>query len=370
MIFYHPGLRFKLGEYTAASRLPIDIRKYVEPRFVLPCLTEPDPALGRVPTADEIAVLTGDRVGKHWPLGREFLDTNYIAPDLGDLGLLRLFRAVWGRNSNIIPVARLGDLSNPMFDVIRADGPTKLAIHVSDEEADASAIDEALKAAKLKPSECVIFVDFTGAPLDPEIAAGSVSGVLDRVGDAGQWQRVIFQGSNFPFKTALSPCETKFIPRHEWDVFQAASKECGVPLDRLGFGDFGADHGKMAFSRKKRGGRPHRQLRYTSLHSTMIVRGSDTGADTEVMRDVCKRIIESEHFSGQAFSEADDRIYCLAKGINPKPGSASSWREWNLLHHMVRVVRDLGLAAGITFAPGRSTHASDQESLFTSDEGV
>ncbi len=108
MFHYHPGLRFKLGEYTAVGRLPSDIKKFIEPRFILPPLTETDPALGRLPTVDEIAVLTGDRVGKHWSFGRGFLDTNYIAPDLGDKGLLRLFSTVWSRNPNVVPVARGG----------------------------------------------------------------------------------------------------------------------------------------------------------------------------------------------------------------------------------------------------------------------
>ncbi len=315
-----------------------------------------------------LGALSTDRLCNAVRSANEALDTNYIAPDLGDKGLLRLFSTVWSRNPNVVPVARLKDLSDPLFRKIHADSSTKLAVLVSDEEADGDKIQEALSAAKLDASECVIFIDFTGAPLDPEIATGSVSGVLERVGDVGRWQRVVFQGSNFPLKVELAPRETRLIPRHEWDVFHAAVKECGIPSDRLGYGDFGADHGKMIFSRKKGGGRAHRQLRYTSIRNTMIVRGSDSGADATVMRDICRLIISSENFAGQAFSEADDRIYCLANGINPKPGTASNWREWNMLHHMMRVVRDLGAAANIKFAPGRVTAVSSQQPLFKNEE--
>lgn len=364
MLPYYPGLRFKQGEYTAAGKLPADVQRFIEPRFVLPSLTEPDPALERTPTVDEVAHLTGDRVGKHWPIRRAFLDTHFIARDLGDVGLLRLFRTVWGRNPQIVPVARLTDLVNPLFRNLRCDGPTKLALLVGDEEADGEAITEALKTAGLEASDCVIFVDFTGAPLDPKIATGSVSTVLDLIGEVGLWQRVIFQASNFPKNNPAAPGKMELIPRHEWDVFHAALKECGIPPDRLGYGDFGADHGTMAFPRKKGGGRAHRQLRYTTVTDTLVVRGADTGKDASVMADVCKRIVESEHFAGRTFSAADDRIYCLAKGIIPAPGSASNWREWNMLHHMMRVIRDLGALAGVEFAPGRITTASDQPSLF------
>jgi hypothetical protein len=368
MLPYYPGLRFKQGEYTAAGKLPADVQRFIEPRFVLPSLTEPDPALERPPTVDEIAHLTGDRVGKHWPIRRAFLDTHYIARDLGDVGLLRLFRTVWGRNAQIVPVARLTDLVNPLFRTLRCDGPTKLAVLVSDEEADGEAITGALKTAGLEASDCIIFVDFTGAPLDPKIATGSVSGMLERVSDLGLWQRVVFQASNFPDTNPAMPGQTKLIPRYEWDVFHGALKECSIPPDRLGYGDFGADHGKMAFPRKKGGGRAHRQLRYTTATETLIVRGADTGKDADVMANVCKRIVDSKYFAGQAFSEADNRIYCLANGIVPGPGNASNWREWNMLHHIMRVIRDLGALAGVEFAPARVTSESGQQSLFK-DEG-
>jgi hypothetical protein len=368
MLPYYPGLRFKQGEYTAAGKLPADVQRFIEPRFVLPPLTEPDPQLERTPTVDEIAHLTGNRVGKHWPTRRAFLDTHFIARELGDVGLLRLFRTVWERNAQIVPVARLTDLVDPLFRNLRCAGPAKLAVLVDYEEVDREAITEALKAAGLGATDCVVFVDFTNAPLDPKIATGSVSGVLDLVGEVGLWQRVIFQGSNFLNKNPAGAGKTEVIPRHEWDVFHAALKECSIPPDRLGYGDFGADHGKMAFSRKKGGGRAHRQLRYTTTTNTLVVRGADTGTDADEIADVCKRIVNSGHFAGQAFSEADDRIYCLAKGIVSGPGTASNWREWNMLHHMMRVIRDLGAIAGVEFALGRVTPEVDQQSLFANED--
>ncbi|TIL82645.1 MAG: hypothetical protein E5Y89_04205 [Mesorhizobium sp.] len=368
MLPYYPGLRFKQGEYTAAGKLPADAQRFIEPRFVLPSLTEPDPALERTPTVDEIAHLTGDRVGKHWPIRRAFLDTHFIARDLGDVGLLRLFRTVWGRNPQIVPVARLTDLVNPLFRNLRCDGPIKLSVLVGYEEADEEAIAEALKTARLEASDCVIFVDFTGAPLDPEIATGSVSGVLDRVGEVGLWQRIVFQASNFPNKNPAAPGETELIPRHEWDVFHAALKECGIPPDRLGYGDFGADCGEMVFPRKKGGGAAIRHLRYATASKTIVVRGADTGKDADVMADVCKRIVDGGHFAGRAFSEADDRIYCLAKGIILGPGNASNWREWNMLHHMMQVIRDLGALVGMEFALGRVTPEVGQQPLFENED--
>jgi hypothetical protein len=87
------------------------------------------------------------------------------------------------------------------------------------------------------------------------------------------------------------------------------------------------------------------------------------------MTDVFKRLIESEHFSGQGFSYADRRMWEAAKGI-ATCGNPSMWREWNMAHHMVRVVRDLGAMAGIFFADGPVSAVAVQPTLFVGNEDL
>jgi hypothetical protein len=367
MLPYYPGLRFKQGEYFALGKLPRDMRRHIEPRFIVPPPKDFDPELERVPTLGEIAHLTGDRIGKHWPLHRAFLDTRFIAADLGDDGLRTLYRLAQGRNSNIVPVATIKDLRNPLFRQIQCRQIPKLGIVVGYEEADPEALSQGLAAAGITASDCVLFIDFTGAPLEPEIAAGSIAGIFDMLYEVGPWHRMVFQGSNFPAKNTADPGKTKLIPRDEWAVFHAAINECGVPPDQLGYGDFAADAAEMSFQRRKGGGRAIRHLRYTTKTHTVIVRGVKEGTDANVMRDVCQRILASEHYAGQSFSEADDRIFRVAKGMDG-PGTASMWREWNTTHHVTRVIRDLGAMAGLEFADGRVTVEPDQPSFFDAIE--
>jgi hypothetical protein len=40
------------------------------------------------------------------------------------------------------------------------------------------------------------------------------------------------------------------------------------------------------------------------------------------------------------------------------------WREWNTIHHITRVVRDLGAMADVEFALGRITVEPEQHLLF------
>ena len=132
------------------------------------------------------------------------------------------------------------------------------------------------------------------------------------------------------------------------------------------YGGFGADCGEMAFP-KGPSGRAIRHLRYTTPDHTLVVRGKNEGRDNDVMKDVFQRIVDSGHFAGQHFSYADDRIWRGAKGLDGS-GNASMWREWNMAHHITRVVRDRGAMEGITFVDGRVSRVVEQVSLLrTSD---
>lgn len=363
MLRYYPGLRFKQGEYSGLAKLASDIRQHIEPRFVIPSAKEYDPELGHVPSIDELAYITGERIGKHWPIGRAFLDAQFIERDLDQPSLRKMFRLAQMRNAEIVPVATIESLQSGLYDGVRGDGGIKLALLIGYEDVDPSTIAGVLRAAGLDASDCVVFVDFTGASLQPEIAAGSVAGIFDTVNGIGRWARIVYQASNFPLKNPAKGGADEMVPRHEWFSFHLAMAECHVPADVIGYGDFAADCGEMSFP-KKGGGRAIRHLRYTTETATLVVRAEDTGRDRELMQDVCKRILNSGYFAGQAFSAADDAIFCVAKGIGGVgPGNGSTWREWNTVHHVTRVVRDLGKIAGVRFADRKVTAEEVNERL-------
>lgn len=154
------------------------------------------------------------------------------------------------------------------------------------------------------------------------------------------------------------------VPRHEWKTFHAALKECSVPMDRIGYGDFGADAGEINFPKKSGGGRAIRHLRYTLKNDTLVIRGAKIGQDADVMVDVFERVLKSGHYAGQTFSYADDEIWRRAKRLD-SCGNSSMWREWNMAHHLARVVRDLGAIAGVKFEEGhKSTLPAKELQLF------
>lgn len=359
MFPYFPALRGKPGEFAACGKVPTRYQDYISPRFVIPPPNEPDPEKGRVPTRDEIAHLMGDRLGKSWPHRRAFLDFHLAATTLGDDGIETLFRIANAVNPRLLPVLSIADLSNPARQALLANGSVKAGIYLDFEDADPSALIEGLENCGLRSDECVLFVDFTGAPLGVDFAP-SIAGVFEMLDDAARWNKIVYQASAYPEKLPVGPDERTLIARAEWTTFQAALKETSVRRDRLAYGDFGADCGRMVFPTGKGGGRPKPHLRYTGKTHTLVVRGSDTGDFTPTMRNVCRQIVESKDYGGRGFSYADDRIWRNAKGLTDTCGDAKGWRELNTAHHLVRIVRDLGTMAGLRFEDDEVAEYSEQ----------
>ena len=223
-------------------------------------------------------------------------------------------------------------------------------------------MEEGIKALGISAQDCEIFVDFTGAELEPDIATDSIAGTLETVADVAPWGAVIFQASNFPTTNPAEDGETVEVPRHEWEIFRRLLTEKTIPAERLGFSDFGADCGKIEFRRSGGGGAPIRHIRYSTERSVIVVRGTMSGSQSDVMRGVFNRVVSHPDFAGQAFSPADRKLWEASKGL-VNQGNASTWRQMNMTHHMARVLRDLGQLAGLSFADGSVSVEREQLTL-------
>lgn len=369
MLPYHPALRFKQGEYTAIAKIERDIQRQIQPRLIIPPPKESDPAKGRPLTPDEIAYETGRRIGKNWPFEVAFLDAQHVASFLGDAGLRTLFRTAQAQNSKLVAVATVDDLFNPTYAAfLRASAP-RIGVFVPYEKLDTQRMREGLKSIGCTPDECVVFVDFNRAPFELEGIEIAVAAIFDELAAAARWFRIVFQGSSFPKTNPAKTKGTFAVVRHEWDVFQAAIKECSVSPEQIGYGDYGPDSSEIKFSKKKGGAAPYRHIRYTVDGSNLVVRGSDTGTQASAMKDVCQAILSSGKFLGRDFSYADEAIYQIGNG-RWSAGTPSMWREWNMAHHMTYIVRQLGAQTGEIFAFGHLREDAEQSSFWPETEVV
>ncbi|WP_448040649.1 beta family protein [Bradyrhizobium liaoningense] len=342
------------------------------PRLVIPPPKERDPEKGRPLTQDEIIYETGRRIAAHWPLRDALLDTKFLYRELdeskSEQWLPRIFEISREAGARPIPLASLSDVKHPrkagLRHAISTSSLLRLGLRVAYSELDEELSDRiasSLDNFKVDPEHCAILVDFADADFsDVDAVAEIAQRSVEDLQAIGRWRQIVFQGTNYPSKNPAQPGATEIVPRNEWLAWKKAVRfDKGSP-DQLVFGDYAADCAEFRFGQS--GGIPIRHYRYTTVDSWLVVRGTKTGDATQVMRDVCRRILASGHFAGRQFSSADDYIFRTAKGWDG-PGNGSTWREINTAHHITRVVRDLGTIKGLTFNDVQVVDPADQLSF-------
>jgi len=125
------------------------MQKHVRPYFILPPLIEKDPELGRVLTHDEIAYVTGERIGKHWPRYPAYMDAQYVMREPSDEGISRLFQVARARNPNLIAVIPASDLVNSLWSGLLLKAFPRAAIHLRAEDLEGDVLRDGLQALGL-----------------------------------------------------------------------------------------------------------------------------------------------------------------------------------------------------------------------------
>jgi hypothetical protein len=346
---YAPVLRLKEGEYKALGELVPSVSEHILPHFVLPPPKDRDPELGRALEPEEMPFIYGRRVGAFWPRRTCLIDPRFLFSKLGTeesvdwLPLLLKFATA--AEARAIPVATLEDLEGPSlagFHKAVLNFSHCIALRITLDDLGRpdlrSRIHRGLLSLVLKPSECVLILDFSNAELSaPEMVAEITLGAYQSVMEIGLWGRVIWQGTSYPESNPAAAGGVALLPRNEWRAWSIATRLDSNLQQNLMFGDFGADCAKFSFAS---GGIPIRHYRYSTPESWFVVRGVSDASAASAMKGVASCLVQSEHFAGRNFSSGDAFIADTAEGV-AGPGNATTWRQMNTIHHLTRVVKDL-----------------------------
>ena len=369
---YSPALRMKAGELEGLRQLAPDVADCILPRFIVPPQSERDETRPLLFNVEEMPDI-GPALAAHWRERPVLIDSTYIIDEYGrdrlQTWLPSMFERARKARVCAIPAALLSDLDHTVClafrEVIARNEDVKFAICIPSDDMVGpeffAAMNEALTALGLTPSDCAVIADFSAAEFsDPDIVAPIIGGALETLQEFGAWQLIIFQGTHFPDKNPADHDSVEIWPRNEWHAWRKAVKLDPTTAEHMIFGDYAADCAKMVFGK---GGMAIRHLRYTTSEHWRIQRGAKTGSDKKIMHDVYKGIFESGHFAGEGFSEADAYIARAAANANAGPGIAKTWRQLNTTHHITVVVSALAKVRGIVIAKGDGDLANRQLSL-------
>lgn len=358
-VIYVPSLRLKKGELDGLRALRVDVADCIMPLLIVPPRKEraSDSQEELFPPGEGIPDV-GGILSKWWPRRPTFVDPSALFKEYGTEKAGQWLPGLFKRARNLdviaIPVASLADLekigASAFRDALSESHRLKFGLRIqSGEMADLKVnerIQTVLSNIGVTAADCAVFADFTDAELaDPSLVAPIIRSSLEHLQAFGRWQLIVFQGTHYPEKNPAAPGQTFTHPRNEWQAWKEAVQFDPSTAEHMPFGDFAADCARMDFG--GHGARPIPHCRYSTESHWLVVRGSDTGSTYDVMKDVFKRVIGSEQFSGPTFSEADAYIHAVACGNSDRAGNATTWRQLNTTHHITRVVADIAKVRGI-----------------------
>ena len=315
---YVPALRMKAGELAGLRNLAPDVANRVLPRMIVPPLEERDDTLQAQLFESEDDPNVADALAAHWRGRNVLIEATHLLPDLGretvERWLPKMLERARRAGVPAIPLVALADLttgSREAYRVACGTGPVRLGIIVpSGDLGSRDALEpllDHLEGMGLSPTDCSIIADFAGSDFTrPEIVAPIISGALETLQEVGLWQQVVVQGTNYPDRNLAEPGGSYTVPRNEWKAWCEAVRLNPDTAEHMIFGDYAADCATMAFGRS--GAKAIRHYRYATSEAWLVQRGSESGTDAAVMRDVCLRIVQSGQFADGTFSSADEYI--------------------------------------------------------------
>lgn len=370
---YVPALRMKAGERAGLCDLALDVADRILPRMIVPPPKERDDAFQAQLFEAEDCPNIADALAAYWRGRNVLVEASHLLPDFGretaGRWLPKMFELARRAGVPAIPLVALADLTMGSREAFRAacgTGPIRLGIVVQSSDLEGhdalNPLLDHLEAMGLSPAGCSIIVDFGGDYFErPEIVTPIIHAALETLQELGPWQQVIFQGTNYPDKNPAEPGGSYMVPRNEWKAWCQAVRFDPATAEHMIFGDYAADCATMVFGEAKVRPIPH--YRYSTPEAWLIQRGSASGTNTAIMRDICFRIVESGEFAGRSFSSADEYIFQTARG-QAGPGTPTKWRAVNTTHHITRVVADIGRVRGFALQQRASPPPPDQGSLF------
>ena len=358
-ILYIPSLRMKQGELEGLKALRNDVAECILPLLIVPPASERNSSSkDELFSSGEAIPDVGGVLLKYWPCRQVFIDASFLLKEHGKENAVNWLPGIFKRARSLdvraIPSANLSNLDQMDLSAFKESlSPAdhlKFGLRINSGDMTDPNINERIQSILgslgLVSSECAIFADFTDADLsDPSLVAPIIKSALEQFQDFGQWQHIVFLGTNYPETNPAKAGQLVVHPRNEWRAWRQAVKFDPFTAEHMVFGDFAADCAKIDFGGA--GGRPILHCRYTTESDWLVVRGEDSGSHFEIMKNVFGRLVNSGKFSGAGFSEADLYISDVVHGILNSAGNASTWRQLNTTHHITQVVADMAKVRGI-----------------------
>ena len=350
---YVPSLRWKMGEYQAVSRLEAETKDSITPLIEVPEIGFDFAKGAPAKSLDDHLSPFAKRVMDKWGHHPCFVDLNLVDPSErmsdGDHPLRFVFDDLRSKNCEVVPVtgpARDSTYQTAIKYTVSKDG-RGLCLRLSIEDAGKSdvktSIDALLEQVDLQVKECDLVLDL-GAPPNFEPIEGFarlIEAIVRKLPYLRRWRTFTIIGTSFPPSMSEIEKGSTMVPRLEWMLYKIIAKSLAQNGVRVPtFGDYAINHTDI-LPRDMRLLKPSATIRYTADDSWLIVKGTnvrDNGFGQ--YRDLCRTVVDSQHYAGSDFSWGDEYIENCAAG-SESTGNLTTWRGVGTNRHIEKVVFDI-----------------------------
>lgn len=344
---YIPILKWKQGEYQALSELRPEVKKNIVPLIEIPPIGYDFENRKLSKTVDEHIQHIGSRLRKKWGNSPCLVDvTPLIIQELAYITYIpKIFELYRQEGCEVIPVITL-DAKDEVINLIKhiAHSDRRGICLRLKSSFITSTINEEISAflAKLElhKSNVDLLVDYEDLPFSGQFEQyfDFLINTLQTIKEINLWRSFIVAGGSFP-KNA----DQNNAKRLEW-LFYKKCYNSFINSYRLpAFGDYNINSREFV-ELDMRVIKPAAKLKYTLNETWYIdkgtaVRGRDSRGFGQ-FRDMCKKLIDTPYYRGEAFSSGDKYIYDCANG-NENTGNLSTWVKVSVNQHLTKVVVDL-----------------------------
>lgn len=331
---YLAVLRWKRAERGALRKLDRDTRRLIRP------LIEPVPRdFGRLaecsgvgPTLDQTIL----QIGKDWGPSEALIDLSLVRPLLKGMSTGSAFDAIvrssTERSMNLVPVARMHDLIEPL--------PRRIAIRVTRSELqDTADVAKTLKSLHLSPDSIDLIVDLGCITAQVDRTDIPCTPRLKRI----PWRSLTILSGAFPKDLRQFEKNRQHThPRHDWLYWQRVAQSKYGAL----FGDYTIQH--PVFGEPPARANFSASIRYTAPSDWVIMRGegvrNEDGPGYAQWPANARLLVERKEFCGEQFSFGDWYITELASA-RVNTGNAETWLRAGINHHLTFVARQVANSA-------------------------
>ena len=281
---------------------------------------------------------------------RFFLDAREIAPD-GPQAAAQVFRRAAAAGIVFAPVtgvSRTADVQAALDH--RTHG---LAVRLTRSEFEsgdlANRIDDFLGRHEIAASEIDLIVDLGAVEnLIPAGVEALTNEFLNDVPDHGSWRTFTVSACAFPVSMGgVDRHSHEFVERADWIAWRDNLHGRRREFERLpNFGDCAIQHLKGVEGFDPLTMQVSASIRYACDRHWLLVKGESTRSRPAIHQfpELATRLVYGhlkDYFSGPDHCAGCRSMKEAADG-EPGYGSAEAWRRLGTLHHITRVVRDLG----------------------------